>query len=388
MNQFPAQPDGQVTLANWRRAPFNQWAFHNVRSVLPTAAINAGSWVRPLPRASRRLGTLRYQDRHGQTEEVAQVLARSNTDSFLVIQQGRIIEECYFGDMRPQDPHILMSVSKSLTALLAGVLQADGCLDFGAQVAHYIPEVAGSAYALVTVQQLLDMQVGVAFDEDYLAEDGQMIAYREATGWNPPSDPTAPGDLRSFLLTLQPSGEHGAPFRYTSPNTDLLGWVLERAASQPLGTLFSNKIWQPLGAEFDAYVAVDRFGAPRPAGGICTTMRDLARVGLMMLEHGCSDGRPVVPASWVHETTTVGDREAWTEGSFAPFLPAGQYHNKWYQFGDELGAFCGLGIHGQYLYVAPATATVIVRFGSQPLPLDVAVTQALLDLCGGVARQL
>jgi CubicO group peptidase (beta-lactamase class C family) len=388
LHKFPAAPACQVTLANWRTAPFNQWGFRNVRNIVPTAPIRRPDRYRKLARASRGLDRLEYVDRHGQSQRLDAVLARTHTDALLVMHAGVIIEERYFGGMRPDDQHILMSVSKSVTAVLAGILQDHGYVDFNASVASYIPEVGACAYAQASVQQLMDMQVGVAFDEDYLATSGAMIAYRQATGWNPGADGVAPSDLRSFLLTLQAQGESGAPFRYTSPNTDLLGWVLERAAGKSLAELFSSYLWQPLGAEFDAYITVDRLGAPRAAGGICMSLRDLARFGLMMLEQGSSDGNAVVSSDWVCETTTSGDQNAWAAGKFSSFFPGGCYHNKWYQTRNALDAYCGLGIHGQFVYVAPGSGTVIARFGSDPSPLDPSATMTLIDMLEGIASEL
>jgi len=89
-----------------------------------------------------------------------------------------------------------------------------------------------------------------------------------------------PTDLRSFLSTLtERHGEHNGRFHYVSPNTDLLGWVLERATGTRYADLVGQALWQPVQAERDAYITVDRFGAPRCAGGFCATPRDMARIG-------------------------------------------------------------------------------------------------------------
>lgn len=388
MNESPSTAMGPVTLANWRTAPHNRQAFRNVRSVVPTAAIRRGERCEPFVRSPRALGTLKFADREGVSRTVDETLAAHCTDAFAVWHRGALVDERYWNGMQPDEQHILMSVSKSVTSMLAGAVADRGLLDVGARVAQYVPEVAGGAYDEATVQHLLDMQAGVDFDEDYDIDHGLMIRYREATGWNPPSDPCDPGDLRSFLTSLKARGQHGAPFRYTSPNTDLLGWVLERATGMALPEVFSRWLWRPLGAEFDAYIAVDRLGAPRPAGGICVCLRDLIRVGLLMLAGGLAMQNQVLSPDWVRTSTSTGDTAAWRDGSFGFLLDGGCYRNQWYQYRDELEAFCGLGIHGQYLYVAPRAGTVIARFASQPEPLIPEPTALMLDMFPAIARTL
>jgi CubicO group peptidase (beta-lactamase class C family) len=141
-----------------------------------------------------------------------------------------------------------------------------------------------------------------------------------------------------------------------------------------------------MGAEFEANITVDRCGASRAAGGISTTLRDLARLGLTMQQHGIAQGRNVLPAWWVHETSTGGDPEAWAKGNFQHLLPGGNYCNKWYQYGNDLGAYCGIGIHGQFLYVAPTASVVIAHFGSHPEPFNALAETVLLDAFDSIAR--
>ena len=128
-----------------------------------------------------------------------------------------------------------------------------------------------------------------------------------------------------------------------------------------------------MGAAQSAYITVDRFGAPRTAGGMCATTRDLARVGQMLLEGGSYRGRQVVPRSWIDMIATDGDPEAWSAGNLASYYPdiPMHYRAKWYvERGESPMLFC-LGIHGQNLFIDAKTEIVIAKFSSQPQPLDV-----------------
>src|SRR5262249_14500963 len=143
-------------------------------------------------------------------------LYETSTDGLVIVKRGRVVFEHYANGMTPATPHILMSVSKSLLGLLAG---ACGDLHPDRRVTDVVPEVAGTAYEGATIRDLLDMRAGIAFDEDYLALSGPIVAYRKATGWHPLEPGEPPSDLRSFYRTLKEShGAHGGPVHYVSPN--------------------------------------------------------------------------------------------------------------------------------------------------------------------------
>ena len=371
MTSFAAAKDGQVTLDNWRTPPYNRWAFQHVRELIPSANI----WRGPGPvwqfdRHPTDLMSVLFTDHTGAVTDVARFLAANQTDGFLVMHHGRIVTERYFNGFKEHRPHILMSVSKSLTATLASIFIGRGVLDPSQTVTDLMPEVKGSAFEDCTLQHILDMTVGVDFMENYLDDTGMFAQYREVSGWKPPSPENADGDLRSWLPTLQKKGEHGTAFHYVSPCTDLLGWILERAGGRAFYALFSDIIWQPMGAEFDAYITVDRLGAQRTAGGICVTLRDLARFGQMLLEGGHANGLQIVPYSWIEDTVLNGDRAAWLAGESEAFLPSGCYRNKWWITGNDHGAYTGIGVYGQWLYIDPTASAVIAVFSSQPLPDD------------------
>jgi CubicO group peptidase (beta-lactamase class C family) len=375
MAGFPPRPGTQVTLANWRTAPFNRWAFHHVRELLPTADIpHDAANVRELPARAAFLEGVRIPGTGAKALTIDQALKATSTDGLVVLHRGAIVLERYFNGMSERSPHIFMSVTKSMLGLLAGILAGHGILNVSQLVTDVIPELKATAWEGATVMQLLDMRTGVAFNEDYLATSGPMIAYRKAVGWNPPEPGEQPTDLRSFFSQLtQSDGHHGGRFWYVSPNTDLLGWIIERVSGRRYADLMSELLWQPMGAAANAYITVDRLGAPRTAGGMCATTQDLARVGQMLVEGGFYRSRRVVPPSWIDMIVNDGDREAWSAGNLASYYPGVpiHYRAKWYvERGESPVLFC-LGIHGQNLFVDTKNEIVIAKFSSQPQALDV-----------------
>ena len=375
MAGFPPEMEGQVTLANWRQPPFNRWSFTHVRELIPTAAIANDPAARAeLPSVPVDLGGLAF-DFDGAHYDLASFLAETETDGMLVLRAGEIVCERYGKGMDAATPHILMSVSKSVLGLLAGVLAGRGMLAVETPVTEWVPEVAGTAWAGATLRDLLDMRVGIRFDEDYLASSGPIIEYRKAQGWDPLAPGDEPSDLRSFFRSLtEPDGRHGGAFHYVSPNTDLLGWVLERAAGRRYPDLVSELLWRPMGATAPAYITVDRLGAPRAAGGMCATLRDLALVGQLVVDRGRGggDGAQIVPADWIGDLLEAGDPEAWNAGDFAPLLPGmeAHYRSKWYvRRGGAPMAF-GVGVFGQNVFADPENGIVIAKVSSQPAALD------------------
>ena len=351
-----------VTLANWRNAPFSRWAFHHVRELIPSADIaNEPRRVRELKAEPRRLD-LRIEPDAGEPLTFERFLAETDTDGLVVLHRGRLVAEHYANGMTPHTPHILMSVSKSMMGLLFGQLG----IDPERTVAEVVPEIAGTAYQGATIRHLLDMRAGVAFEEDYLATSGTIVEYRKATGWNALGPGDAPGDLHSFYKVLtERDGPHGGRFHYISTNSDLLGWVLERATGRRYADLMSELVWQRIGAERSAYITVDRLGAPRCAGGMCVTVRDLARVGQWMLEQ---------PSAWIADIERNGERSAWNAGSFAAYFPGlpMRYRSQWYVLEGQAPLVFGLGIHGQNLFIDRANQLIVAKLSSQAMPLDAA----------------
>lgn len=364
MQGFPPAEADRATLANWRTGPYCAWAFHHVRELVPSAEIEND------PDDVWRLEPGRI-DLSGVDLDGA--MDATSTDAVAIIHEGRLAHEVYRNGMTARAPHILMSVSKSMLGLVAGSAMERGEIGEDALATDYVPELAETAYAGATIRNLLDMRAGVKFDEDYLATAGPIIDYRFAANWNPTPPGREAGDLRSFMNKMRDSdGPHGGRFHYVSPNTDLLGWILERATGLRYADLVAERLWRPLGAERPGYITVDRIGGARAAGGVCLTARDLARVGMMMADGGVRDGRRVIPESWIEDIETAGDADAWRKGDFKDLFGDIDvaYRSKWYIRLGETPLIFGLGIHGQYLFIDRRRRLSIAWFSSGHEPID------------------
>jgi len=264
-------------------------------------------------------------------------------------------------------PHAGYSTTKSFIGTIAAALADEGKLDVEALVPRYIPELKNTAYADATVRQLMDMLVGVKFSENYADPKAEVWDYARAGGVRATGpDYKGPRTYYEFLTTLQKQGEHGQAFAYKTANAEVLAWILRRVSGNSLAALMSERIWQKIGAEDDAYFEVDSIGTEQGGGGISTTLRDAARFGEMMRQNGRFNGQQVIPARVAEDIVRGGDKEKFAKAGYKT-LPGFSYRSMWWVSGDSHGVFMARGIHGNCIYIDPKAEMVIVRYASHPV---------------------
>jgi CubicO group peptidase (beta-lactamase class C family) len=387
-----------VTAANWQEPPFNRWAYWHVREILPTQLVSRGAGparqirTRAAPAEIRSIDVTRIGESAG---TVGEVLDDSFTDAFLVLQEGELVSEWYGPLGAPGRPHALMSVAKSVVGCVAAVLIERGELEAEREISAYVPELRDSGYAGAAVRDVLDMRSGVRFREEYTNPDAEVRLLDQWIGWRPRHAADAPRGLYQFLVTLQAEAPHGGRFLYRSAETDVLGWVCERASGVRMADLISDLIWAPMGAEYDAELLCDGVGTAIHDGGLCTTARDLARFGQMLLDGGAvPDGagpRSVVPPRWLRQGWGVDSdvRAAFVASPAEGSMPGGWYRNQfWFRPGEQGDVLLCLGIHGQMLHVSRRTRTVCAKFSTWPQAQNPAVLQDTLRACDAIGAVL
>jgi CubicO group peptidase (beta-lactamase class C family) len=371
MAGFPPPPEKQPTADNWDQPPFNRWSFQNMRSLFPTVDVYRGTG--PVSDFSTNpidiLGT-RFNTSTGRERTVQQFLDETYTDGLLVYQAGQIRFESYLNGMQPETLHLSQSVAKSVVGTTTGILLARGLLDLTTPLAEFVPELAACGYADATLENVLNMQSGVRFNEDYGAPDSDIARIDVAAGWRA-SVPGKPyQSIRDVILTLPKTRPHGTVFEYRSVETDVVAWVLERVTGTPLAELVSQEIWQPMGAERDAFFTIDRAGTALADGGFNATLRDYARFGRLFLDH--TEGP--VPKSWV-----AGCQHGETQKFGAPYTnvtPNGAYKNSWWVRDNSRGDITARGVFGQLIYVDRASDLMVVKLSSWP---DYLINEFTLD---------
>lgn len=362
----PSHPGAPIIPRDhWDIAPFNRWTFQHIREMTATAQIWRGPGAaRPLPEAKQDLSSISFET-GGQTRTVAQFLDNSFTDGFLVLHRGRVITEDHRNGMKPHSQHLAMSVTKSITGIVTGILAGRGALDVNAPITDYLPELSATAYKGAKVQHILDMTSGVVFDESYTTPGSHMQKIDQACGWKPYTQTDWPRTMWQLILSLDEAGrEHGALFKYRSIETDVLGFVLERAAGMSLADLISRELWSPMGAGEDAYITVDNGGAALADGGFCATLRDYGRFAQLLLDNGKLDGKQIVPSAWI-EATRTGD-PALFKGIYNTVLPQGAYSNQfWIEDMKKRAIWCR-GVFGQSIYIDLESDFAVVKLSTWP----------------------
>ncbi len=380
--------DSQPTLANWRLPPFNREAFSKVREIIPTASINwtKGSTTRDSESENISL-SVKIKD--NQKILLDEFLHQTTVDAFHVSHKGKNVYMWHADFCSSTTPHIIFSVSKSLTALLIGCVIDEGLLSEETLVSQIIPEAKGSAFEDASVRNLLDMSVSSNFIEDYEATSGIFLDYRQSTGWNP-QDIDDTSHLKTFLLSLKKNThKHGEKFEYHSTNTDMLGIIIEKCTGKKYPQYFYEKLMKPLGAQDDAYVTLDRMGTSRSAGGVCISASDIMDICEMVRCYGKnSQGEQVFPKSWIKDILNSASNKKFSLDGHYDIFPEGLYRSKWYRPFTSRSVLFGLGIHGQWIWIDYDKELSIVCLSSEPKPIIKNNIEQMSDIFTQITSQL
>jgi CubicO group peptidase (beta-lactamase class C family) len=391
MQGFPPPPDKTITFHNgsFRSFPELRWAWSNIRQLVPTVNVWRGAGpASVLPRAEHDIGASASVTMDGRPMTFARMLEETYADGIAVLHRGKLIYERYFGALKPHKPHIAMSVTKSFTGALAGILVAEGKIDPQALVTDYVPELKASAFGDARVHEAMDMTTGLEYTEVYTDKNSGVFELRRANGMAP-IEPGYEGatNIFDFLGAQKKQGEHGKAFSYKTVNSDVLAFICRRASGMTLSDLLSERIWIPMGAEEDAHYHVDRIGTESGGGGLSTTLRDLARFGETTRNHGRFNGRQIVPSAVVEDIARGGDPAKFKPAGYTT-LPGASYRNQWWITHNAHGAFMARGVHGQGIYIDPKAEMVIARYASHPAAGNAANDPVTLPAYMALAKDL
>ena len=261
----------------------------------------------------------------------------------VIIQDGKIRLERYGLGFDAKGRWTSFSVAKSFTSSLVGAAIQDGYIkSLDDKVSTYIPDLKGSAYDDVSVEQLLTMSSGVAWNEDYEDPNADVAKFNAAKP-DPGVDATV-----SYMRKLPRAHPPGEVWHYNTGETNLIGVLVSSATKKPLATYLSEKIWKPFGMEQKATWLLNSTG--KEIAGCCLQMatRDYARMGLFVLANGKIDGKSVVPEDWFGKATTK--KKDYGE-------PGRGYGYQWWTY--DTGAVSAQGIFGQGIFIDPKRRLVI-----------------------------
>ncbi len=282
---------------------------------------------------------------------------RTFTNAFLVLRDGAVVFEDYRNRMTPATPHIGFSMTKTITAMLVGqALERGEIQSLDDPAGRYVPALRGGAYGEATIRDILEMRSGADIEERYDFGENPSLAGRIHEAAIVRNE----ARFADFAVDIPARAEPGAEFNYATLDTAVLGWVLEEATGERIEHLMENRIWKPMGAEFDGHFLADGpVGEGRALNGMGfnATLRDFARLGQLMLDDGVADGTRILPEGWVARMTEM-------KPTGIPVRPGYGFFT--WQVDDEPGAFAAVGLAGQFIYVHPESRTVIVKLSYYP----------------------
>jgi CubicO group peptidase (beta-lactamase class C family) len=345
--------------------PYSYYYFHHMdRLAFRTDWVRKGSDTYPLKEPTKQF-SLRYALRGG-NYSLDDYFRRNFVTGFLVLHDDQIVLEKYFHGADQNSRFVSQSVGKSIVSILVGAAVSDGAIkSVDDPVVKYLPYLSNSGYRDATIKNLLEMSSGVQYSEDYTdpKSGAALIGAALLTG-----DPT----FKDFAASIGSTAtKPGTQFNYQSVNTQVLGLLLEQVTGKRLNQYAEEKLWKKIGAQSDAFFYRAQ-KQPDTCAFACfnATVRDYARVGLMMMRGGMLGKNRVLPPSWVHDSTTpdadyLQPRPADYNGAAAR---QGYAYQWWIPYGHE-GAFMAEGIYGQSIYVNPTRRVVIVQTSAWPTPL-------------------
>ena len=329
----------------WNSAPHRRHGFHNLHRLSRYVQSFRAASVLDLRRAT--------DPAIAQRADLARACALPWFSAMVVAEGGRILYERYAPDFPEDQPHSIMSISKTVMNLVSGTLRDDGKLDLERTAGSYLPWL-GAGYAGAKLQDIADMNLRNAYDEDYLNPDAMVFHHEAAAGMRLPSDPEQDG--KSFLAAIglqAGTTDTRNPTRfcmYRSANTDVLAAVAEQVSGRRMADYLAD-LADAVGVEGAVHAAGDRTGFPLMNGGLCLTARDLARYGLLIARRGAGvEGRRFGSAAFLDETRTRG-----------VMMPPPRAHLRYSNQFNTDGRWLGHGGYGgQYMLVDMQTGRVAV----------------------------
>lgn len=290
-------------------------------------------------------------------------LEKNKTVAFLIIRNDSILFERYFDDYADSSIIPSFSVSKAFASALTGIAINEGYIESTNQpITDFIPELLENdpAFEKIRIEDLLNMRSGIKFNEGYSNPFADMAKYYYGR------------NLKKYITKLKIEETPNQTYNYISVNTLLLAIILERATGKQLNEYLQEKIWMPMGMEFDATMNVDSRKNNQIKAFCCINARthDFARFGRLYINNGNWNGNQIVPEEWVEKSMTIINDSRDSQNY--------PYTYQWRV--KEDGAIFAKGVLGQYIYIDAGKNMIIVRLGKKSKGVNWA--GLMEELCG------
>lgn len=343
--------------------------FRNMQKLYPTRAVPRGEQVYPLHQGTRIAPTYMA---NGVPQDVEAFMQRNAVTGALVLHGDDIVLERYAQGNDEHTRWTSFSVAKSIASTLVMAAVQDGAIaSLNDPLTRYVPELKGSGYDGTTVEHVLNMCSGVRWDETYRDPQSDRRAMFAA------QLSLTPGSILQVLRQLPRVHAPGTVFNYSTGESFLQAEIVRAATGMPAATYLSQKIWQPMGMEQEAFWQLDSDnGMEIGSSGFGATLRDYGRFGRFIAKGGEIDGKAVVPPNWVDSITQLSPNSILRD--IKPYADnvTFSYQHQWWLLpqgeaalsGHGSQAFSAIGVFGQYVYINREANVVVVLWGSAPAP--------------------
>lgn len=291
--------------------------------------------------------------------------------SLLVVRNGVLVAERYYGGSAVDDLRGIQSVTKSVSSMLVGqAIGAGKIASVSATVRELLPGAAArtpdAPAARLTLAQILTGRTGLRYD---WSNDGRALA--------------AAADPVRYALELAAEQPAGTAWSYNDAAVHLLSPMLQRAQGIDIAALAARDLFAPLGIRRYAWQR-DRSGLPQAYGGLQLRTRDLIKLPWTLLDGGRWQGRQVIPESWAADSLRRHGPSSWP----APPIADVGYGYLWFNGTlDGRLVMWGWGYGGQFALLAPSLRLAVATAAVTPPIAELAAqTQAVIALVARMVR--
>jgi CubicO group peptidase (beta-lactamase class C family) len=241
------------------------------------------------------------------------LLSYDKTSAFIIYINNQIVCEKYFGDRTESKASCVFSISKSVLSALTGVVISNGYIQsIDQKITDFIPQLKGNPnFDQITIKQLLQMSSGLDWRKNKSFDDDGKFYYTS--------------NIRRLIVRHKLSKVPGSKWEYKNIDSELLGWVIENATGSTISELVHKYLWEPMGAEFEAYWSLDtKNGVEKASSSLNACARDLLKFGCIYLNNGKFNNEQIVPQSWIANIFDIPaspDQQPFLKHNFLWWIP-------------------------------------------------------------------
>ena len=290
--------------------------------------------------------------------DLDEFLSRTGTSALLIVKDGEIHYENYWLTGGKDVKWLSMSVAKSFISTLVGIAIEQGYIGSTSDpITKYVSQLENSAYDDVKIKDVLQMSSGARWNEDYSDPNSDVMRSARILAVG--------GSLDKFTASLNNELKPGTFNRYNSTDTQVLGMLLRESTGTTVTQYMQEVLWNPMGAESDAYWLLDSENMEMVYAGLNATARDYAKLGELFRLEGKINGKQLVPSNWVKASTTPDAPHLMPGENPLSDFPLGYGYQWWIP--DDSGDFTAIGVYNQFVYVSPENNVVVVKLSANEI---------------------